>query len=111
MLKRSSTLIKLDLSSNEITKVGAKAISEALKFNCSLVDLSFYSYEGLHSNAIAEDGAKGLAKMLQVNKTMGFLNIGGNKIGNGGLSYLSNVIHFSQDSNLLSLNVSNNEIT
>lgn len=57
-------LMKLDLSSNEITRNGAKILSEALLLNHSLVHLSLFSYEGLHSNSISEDGAKYFAKLM-----------------------------------------------
>eukprot|EP00347_Sterkiella_histriomuscorum_P001530 403371680 len=111
LLIKTNRLVKLDLSSNEISRNGAKIISEALVLNNSLYHLSFFSYEGLHSNFIGEEGSKSLAKMLQQNKILSMLDVGGNKLGNNGLSYLSMTIQESSQSSLIYLNISNNDIT
>ena len=61
MLKLTSKIVRLNLSSNQLGKRGAQAIAEALKLNNSLVDLDLSSSEGPYNNCIGEEGVKYLA--------------------------------------------------
>ncbi|CDW79679.1 UNKNOWN [Stylonychia lemnae] len=111
VLKKTNNLAKLDISSNEISKQGTEYLADALLHNQSLVDLQLFSHDGLHSNQIGEIGAKCFSQVLAKNKILTFLNLGGNKIGNNGLSYLTLSMNPNVNNTLQSLNVSNDDIT
>jgi len=84
-IMRSKTLAVLDLTSNELSAVGGKAIIEALGYNESIIDINFSSPEGLHRNTLGVNGVKPLEKILAYNKFITILNLSGNFIGNKGL--------------------------
>ena len=72
---KSNLINSLNLSGNEISDEGAKAISEALKVNTSVTNLDL-SYA-----TIGYEGAKAIAEALKVNTTITSLDIVANQIG------------------------------
>lgn len=77
---RQSTcqLEKLDLNSNEVDGVGAKAVAIMLRVNKTLGELN------LSFNNIGDDGAKSISSALQDNVTLRSLSLRRNGIGNAG---------------------------
>ena len=59
-----------------------------LAYNESIVDLNVSSFEGLHRNRIGPKGVKSLGDILRYNTILSILNIGGNCIGNAGISHI-----------------------
>ena len=53
-IKRSFSLIKLNLSSTEIGPKGAERVFKALRLNESVVSLTMSNYEGSHKNVIGK---------------------------------------------------------
>jgi Ran GTPase-activating protein (RanGAP) involved in mRNA processing and transport len=77
MLHTNTTLITLDLNSNNIGNEGATALAGMLNTNTTLEALY------LDFNAIGNEGATALAGMLHTNTTLEMLALGsyGNTIG------------------------------
>ena len=73
------TLKHLEISENRIRDVGIFFLSFFLEKHVALVQLSAHSC-GFHS-----EGGKSIAGMLQVNKTLKYLNISNNDIGDDGI--------------------------
>ncbi|CAF3664402.1 unnamed protein product [Rotaria sordida] len=120
---------KLDLGSNSITSKGASVLADALKYNTTLEELDFHNNRisdlgvyslakvlsasdsilkalGLGSNGITDNGAEYLAEMLKINRTITWLALAGNQIGDYGVKLLANTLAYQNTSLLvLSLHV------
>ena len=83
-------IIYLNLEMNNVRVEGAHALSQAIQFNESLINLNLSSGKrvGNNRNRILEEGAFHLAKALSSNNYLMILNLSGNSIGNEGLIYL-----------------------
>ena len=75
---------------NNIQWQGIQDLSNALKQNNSLINLSLSSGKsaGNNRNNMMQKGAYELAEALACNKFLLILNLTGNAIGNEGLSYI-----------------------
>ncbi|KAJ3313002.1 hypothetical protein HDV04_002484 [Boothiomyces sp. JEL0838] len=85
-LGEDSCLRTLILRGNNITDLGAKLISNALKTNRNLVGLDLFE------NRIQKGGAEALSEALKVNSCLQALNLGKNHIGDDGAMYLSKAL-------------------
>ena len=121
-----SSLTKVDLSSAEISSVGAVVISVVLEKNSSLthLDLSFNNIDeyvassfscyssltflNLEGNCIGNGGASSLSKVLKAKSSLTDLNLSDNRIGDAGASFLSQAL--KANSSLTNLNLSINSI-
>ena len=79
LLRICETLKYLEISDNPIGDDGISAISDNLHVNTTLIQLVARNCE-FHSK-----GAKAVAKMLEVNKTLKYLDISKNHIGDDGI--------------------------
>ncbi|KFH68021.1 hypothetical protein MVEG_06751 [Podila verticillata NRRL 6337] len=93
------TLTTLDLESNWIESIGAKALSEALKTNSTLTTLN------LQFNFIGDDGVQALSEALKTNSTLTTLDLGANFISEEGAEALS--VALKTNSTLITLDLSN----
>lgn len=64
---RTSSIIALDLSCNELSAEGGKVIFNSLIYNQSLVDLNLSSSEGLNRNTLGHKGVQPLENILAFN--------------------------------------------
>ena len=92
----------LEVSKNPIGDIGISSIADNLhdKNNKTLVQLVVNHCE-FHSN-----GAKSIGNMLKKNKTLKFLNISDNPIGDDGISAVASGIKTNTSTALIELNIS-----
>ena len=83
MLKSNKSLKYLKISSNSIGDDGISAISDGLHINTTVIQLIARGC-GFHSK-----GAKSIAKMLQANKTLKYLDISCNNIEDSGIKAIA----------------------
>eukprot|EP00035_Acanthoeca_spectabilis_P015321 m.305525 g.305525 ORF g.305525 m.305525 type:complete len:1554 (+) comp16341_c0_seq2:444-5105(+) len=125
-LTLNTSLIVLNLDTNQIGEVGAKELAVALEFNRTLKDLNLdyanvgdggvvfiaralnhnASLERLHldGNKIGDVGAKSLASALLSNRTLERLYLGENQIENDGATSLGEALATNQRLSRLYLN-------
>ena len=99
-------LTELNISSNELTHVGAKYLSDALKSdNCKLTELN------ISANGLTEEGAKYLSDALKSdNCKLTELDISHNGLTHVGAKYLSDALK-SDNCKLTELDISHNGLT
>ncbi|KAJ3275924.1 Leucine-rich repeat-containing protein 71 [Terramyces sp. JEL0728] len=85
-LGEESCLRTITLRGNNITDLGVKLISNALKANRNLVGLDLFE------NKIQKGGAEALSEALKVNSCLQALNLGKNHIGDDGALFLSKAL-------------------
>ena len=101
-LCNNRTIRTLDISNNNISKLGAQEIARALHENQTLQTLNILS------NDIQIDGAKAMAKALHENQTLQTLYISSNDIQVDGTMALAEALH--ENKALQYLDISNNNI-
>ena len=100
-LKHNTTLEELDFHNNRVSDTGVHSLAEVLSSNTSIVKAL-----GLGSNGITDKGAEHLAEMLKTNRTITWLALAGNQIGDRGVQLLANTLAHQNTSLLvLSLHV------
>ena len=100
-LKQNSTLEELDFHNNRVSDLGVHSLAEVLSSNNSGVKAL-----GLGSNGITDKGAEHLAEMLKTNRTITWLALAGNQIGDRGVQLLTETLAHQNTSLLvLSLHV------
>ena len=99
-LSVNSSLVQINISNNNLDEAGCIFISEALETNNSLTTLN------LKDNHVQSTGSIYLAAMLEQYNHIQYLNLTGNQINDTGIEALASVMH-----NLKALNLSNNQIT
>ena len=102
ILKETTTLQDLDVSSNSLGVGGATAIAEMLTENKTLQQLSVRQY------SIGDGGATALAEMLKENRALQHLDVRRNSIGNEGATALAEML--KENRTLQQLDVSRNSI-
>ena len=107
-IKNTMTLISLNVTSNNITYRGGQIIFEDLSEQKSLIDLNISSIEGTNRNRLTYLGLKYLDVFFKKNEFIETLNIAGNSIKDEGFIILCKALN--DNKNLLSLNISNNEM-
>ena len=106
-------LIQLDISKINMTEVGTCALGDYFKFNKSLQSLNI-SYNNIKDNGLTRmlcnlpstlvrlivtkccltcTGAVNISKVLRVNKTLKYLDISDNPVGDDGISAISDGLH------------------
>lgn len=83
---------KLYLCHNRVGKIGASVVSNSLKHNTTLRELS------LGNNHIGDEGARHLATALRDNCTLQMLNVENNNIGPAGVTALAKALEHNNDS-------------
>ena len=73
----------MNLNNNSISDAGASRLSQALKVNSSLTDLTLYG------NSIGDAGAFALSHALAVNSSLSDLNLNANSIGDAATGKMS----------------------
>ncbi|CAF1382929.1 unnamed protein product [Rotaria magnacalcarata] len=120
---------RLDIGYNSITSVGALIVADALKQNTTLQELYFHNNRvsdlGVHSlakvlssntsivkalefgsNGITDKGAEHLTEMLKTKRSITWLALAGNQIGDRGVQLLANTLaHQTSSLLVLSLHV------
>ena len=99
-LKTNNTLKHLKISKNHIGDIGISVISDSLHNNKTLTQLVADSCE-FHGK-----GARSIGKMLEANKTLKFLNISNNHIGDDGTTAIACGITTNTDTTLTKLKIS-----
>ena len=104
-LRTNITLKHLEISKNPIGDNGISAISDSLhsKNNKTLIQLVVVSCE-FHSK-----GAESVGEMMKANKTLKFLNVSNNLIGDDGISAIASGIISNTSTALIELNISGYE--
>ena len=108
-LSKSTSLVSVNLSSNEIRTEGAQYLLKSLVSNNSIVEIILSSI-GIEAkkNRMKSEGVKPLRLLLDQNKILTFLDISGNWIGKEGLNYIMQGLR--ENRSLLSLKISKNDI-
>lgn len=111
---QTPSIIELNVSTNSLSPTGLCALFDSLHHNQSLIDLNVSTSlrEGKNRNRMNKESIQSLADMLQTNKMIQYLDISGMSIAHAGLTalYESLIVDRQQDSQLLSLNLSNAQI-
>ncbi|CAF0977089.1 unnamed protein product [Rotaria sp. Silwood1] len=98
-LKHNTTLEELDFHDNRISDIGVQSLTKILSSNTSIIKAL-----GLGSNGITDKGVEYLAEMLKINRTVTWLALAGNQIGDRGVRLLANTLAH-QNSTLLVLSL------
>ena len=98
-LKHNTTLEELDFHNNRVSDVGVHSLAQVLSTNTSIVKAL-----GLGSNGITDKGAEHLAEMLKTNRTVTWLALAGNQIGDRGVQLLADTLA-NQNTSLLVLSL------
>lgn len=105
-----SPLISLNLSSNNLTPLGAAPLFKALRTNHTLVHLNLSSdVESNTCNKLGPSGARSLAKLLESQRYLAIVNVKGNAIGNEGMQALCLALR-ENEGHIESLNVERNMV-
>jgi len=100
-LKQNTTLEELDFHNNRVSDLGVHSIAEVLSTNKPIIKAL-----GLGSNGITDKGAEHLAEMLKTNRTVTWLALAGNQIGDYGVKLLAKTLaHENSSLTVLSLHV------
>mmetsp|Transcript_5153 Transcript_5153/g.6543 ORF Transcript_5153/g.6543 Transcript_5153/m.6543 type:complete len:574 (-) Transcript_5153:129-1850(-) len=86
LISTTDTLHELDVSYNELGKLGTLCIGESLGKNDSLFSIS------MCNTGMQNDGAKAFAKGLEINRCLRYMNIRKNNIGDSGMQALQEVL-------------------
>ena len=87
-IKWTKSIIKLNISANEIYERGAVHLFEALESNESIVDFTIGSTNWMFKNKIGPNGVFPLWSLLMNNQVLTFLNISGCSIADEGLDHV-----------------------
>ena len=109
-INESTSLVHIDLGSNDITSDGANYFFESILNNISLSSFSLANVDGLHRNRIGTLGWKGLNNLLKTNKIITMIDISDNSIGNEGIRNMLSEIDPNQ-SEIVYINLTNNELS
>jgi len=92
VLSENTTLTELVLRYNHIGNVGCRTICEGIRDNqrTCLITLD------LESNGIGGKGAAAIGRLLESNKSLLHLSLSRNKIGDRGITYLTNALQSRQ---------------
>ncbi|XP_065883962.1 NLR family CARD domain-containing protein 3-like [Dysidea avara] len=101
-LQYNKTLLQLDVSQNDISFIGAMAISKCLKNNETLQKLD------ISHNKLFDDGIKTISNSLRTNGALKMLNISDNNITNTGATQIAEAIKVN--TTLSHINISRNLI-
>lgn len=104
-LLNNDSIVHLDISSNDLSQVGCSQVLELLCKHPSLHSLDLSSHQFLYRNKIG--ACEKLFKLIRV-PTLAYLNLSGTNIGSEGLKYI--ILGLEKNTNLCSLNLSNNGI-
>ena len=107
-IMKSTSIVHLDLSSNEISVEGSEIILKLLGNHTSLSSLDISSHEGLHRNRLALLGSQAVGRLLTTSPVLSILNIAGTGIGPDGIEYI--ITGLNNNHILSSLNLSNNNL-
>ncbi len=107
-IKTNSSIVHLDISSNDITFRGGNVIFDTLMTNNSIISLDISSKDGVNRNRLTSEGIKKLETLLKKNQYIEFINLNGNTIKNEGLKYI--LLGLNNNSSLHHLSIANNEI-
>ena len=84
-IKKSKTVIHLNLASNEICNEGMLAIFKSLVKNESVISLNVATLEGMARNRVSLSGVKELKNLLIKNKFLNMLDVSSIGLGNDGM--------------------------
>eukprot|EP00347_Sterkiella_histriomuscorum_P002496 403367926 len=84
-IKKSRTVVHLNLASNEICNEGMIAIFKGLQRNQSLISLNVSTLEGMARNRVSQTGIAELHNLLVKNKFINFLDVSSIGLGNQGM--------------------------
>jgi Ran GTPase-activating protein (RanGAP) involved in mRNA processing and transport len=102
-IRKSSSLRRLDLRSNDFGDVGAKLLMEAIQSN-SLEELT------ISDNEIGPIGAKAAAEILRVNGSLKTLNISANDVGDAGVIAVAKALAENPSTKLSKLFLNSNRV-
>ena len=105
---RNTTLVSMDIGSNDIMLDGAGHLFNRLKYHPSLSILNIANHDRLHRNRIGIQACRDLRDLLYENKILSQLNIADNRIGNDGLTVIAPALN--QNCTLAILNLMNNDL-
>ena len=108
-INTNSSLIHVDIGSNDITFEGANSFFISLRKHKTLSSINVANSDGLHRNRIGAKGCIGLNELLIKNKLITMINMSDNSIGVEGIRTLLNGLT-PETFNLIYLNLSNNEL-
>ena len=103
------SLVHLDIGSNDITYEGANLLFNSLEKHPTLSSLTLANHDRLHRNRIGSKACYELKSFIEKNKIISMLNISDNGITNEGLRIIAPAL--TCESNLISLNLANNDLT
>ena len=109
-ISETTSLMHIDLGSNDITSDGANYFFSKIQDNQYLYSINMANVDGLHRNRLGSNGCKGLNKLLKYNKVLSMIDIADNNIGNEGIRNLLKDID-PLESNVVYMNLSNNNLS
>lgn len=106
----SMNLVHLDVGSCALNDKGAEILFDAMSINESISSLSM-SDSNEHRNKLTVKAWTSLKDMLSTNKTLSILNLTNSSLKNAGLSLIHQGILGNEQSSIVSLNLTKNDLT
>mmetsp|Transcript_4840 Transcript_4840/g.4490 ORF Transcript_4840/g.4490 Transcript_4840/m.4490 type:complete len:350 (+) Transcript_4840:479-1528(+) len=110
-VKRSTTLVEINLASVQATNDGMKEIFSALRGSQNVVSVNVGNIEGKYKNQMAVSGLKELEDLLVHNSFIAVLNLSHIRIGDEGFAVIVRALTSNWESSLVSLNVEHGDIS
>ncbi|CDW80798.1 UNKNOWN [Stylonychia lemnae] len=110
-LQKQSHIIRIDVSTNNITQLGTDYLYSSLIRNNTLIDIDISSKEGRFRNRMTAKGVEALSQVILNNPFLQILNLSGNALKNEGIRALCQAIQESQYKAIISLDIAENEIS
>ncbi len=107
-VKDNLSIVHLDLSSNDLSHKSGEIVFRVLEDQCSIISLDISSKQGINRNRLTDVGIQNLDRVLQKNKYLEILNLGGNSIKEKGLEII--IKGLESNTTLLTLNIGNNDL-
>ena len=109
VIQTNSSLVHIDIGSNDITFEGANSFFLSMRSHNTLTSINIANSDGLHRNRIGAKGWIGLNELIKHNKWLSMIDISDNTIGNDGIKTLLNGLTPLMV-NLIYINLSNNDL-
>ena len=109
-IKRSKSVVHLNVASNEIGNEGMVSLMKGLKQNESVISLNMSTLDGVSRNRIGFTGMRELGSLLMTNKFLTILDISAIGLGNDGFDLICDTLLDETLTSLLSLKSQSNEI-
>ena len=96
-IRKSKSIIELNLASNEISNEGMIVIFQNLADNDSVISINLSTIDGVARNRISQTGIEELATYLRKNNFIEMLDLSSISLGNEGLEAICDTLSGAQN--------------